>query len=48
MGVAPEAMVGFFGNDHMLKIFFVLYSFNLAGMRDVSDMITFFNDMTGR
>jgi hypothetical protein len=25
-----------------------LYSFNLAGMRDVSDMITFFNDMTGR
>jgi hypothetical protein len=41
MGVAPEAMVGFFGGDHRLKIFFDLYSFDLAGMGDVIDMITF-------
>jgi hypothetical protein len=32
MGVAPEAMVGFFGGDHRLKNFFELYSFNLACM----------------
>jgi hypothetical protein len=25
-----------------------LYSFDLAGMRDVIDMIIFYNDLTGR
>jgi hypothetical protein len=48
MGVAPEAMVGFLGGDHRLKIFFDLYFFDLASMRDVIDMITFCNDLTGR
>jgi hypothetical protein len=41
MGVALEAMVGFLGGDHRLKIFFDLYSLDLASMRDVIDMITF-------
>jgi hypothetical protein len=35
MGVAPEAMVGFLGGDHRLKIFLDLYSFDLVDMRDV-------------
>jgi hypothetical protein len=48
MGVAPEAMVGFFGGDHRLKIFFGLYSFDLASMGDVINMIIFCNDLTGR
>jgi hypothetical protein len=26
MGLAPEAMVGFFGGDHRLKVFFDLHS----------------------
>jgi hypothetical protein len=47
MGVALEAMVGFLGGDHRLKIFFDLYSLDLASMRDVIDMITFYNDLTG-
>jgi hypothetical protein len=48
MGAAPEAMVGLFGSDHRLKIFFGLYSFDLAGMGDIIDMIAFYNDLTGR
>jgi hypothetical protein len=32
MEVAPEAMVGFLGGDHRLKILFELYSFDLACM----------------
>jgi hypothetical protein len=48
MGVAHEAMVGFLGADHRLKIFFDLYFFDLAGMRDVIDMITLCNYLTGR
>jgi hypothetical protein len=48
MGVALEAMLGFFGGDHRLKNLFDLYSFDLAGMRDVIDMIIFYNDLTGR
>jgi hypothetical protein len=48
MGVAPEAMVEFLGGDHRLKISFDLYSFDLASMRDIIDMITFCNDLTGR
>jgi hypothetical protein len=28
MGVAPEALVGFLGSDHRLKIFCDLYSFD--------------------
>jgi hypothetical protein len=47
MGVGPEAMVGFLGGDHRLKILFDLYSLDLASTRDVIDMITFCNDLTG-
>jgi hypothetical protein len=47
MGVAPKAMDGFLGGDHRLKIFLDMYSFDLASMRDVIDMITFCNDLTG-
>jgi hypothetical protein len=48
MGVAPEAMVGFLGNDHRLKSIFDLYFIDLGGMRDVIDMITVCNDLTRR
>jgi hypothetical protein len=48
MGVSPEAMVGFLGGNHRLKIFLDLYSFDLADICDVIDMITFYNDLTGR
>jgi hypothetical protein len=48
MGVASEAMVGFLGGDHRLKIFFDLYFFDSSSMRDDIDMITFCNDLTGR
>jgi hypothetical protein len=41
MGVAPEAMVRILGGEHSLKIFFDLYSFELACTHDVIDMITF-------
>jgi hypothetical protein len=41
-------MVEFLGGDHRLKISFDLYSFDLASMRDIIDMITFCNDLTGR
>jgi hypothetical protein len=37
MGVAPEAMVEFFGVDHRLKYFFDLFSFNSSLMRDVNN-----------
>jgi hypothetical protein len=47
MGVSLEAIVGFLGGDHRLKILFDLYSFDLASMRDIIDMITFCNDLTG-
>jgi hypothetical protein len=48
MGVAPEAMVGFLGNDHRLKSIFDLYFIDLGGMRDIIDMITVYNDLTRR
>jgi hypothetical protein len=47
MGVAPEAMVGFLGGDRRLKIFFDMYSFDLASTRDVIYMINLCNDLTG-
>jgi hypothetical protein len=48
MGVAAEAMVGFFGGDHRLKIFSDLHSFDSSSMRDTIEIITFFIDFTGR
>jgi hypothetical protein len=37
MGVAPEAMVGFFGGDHRLNYFLRLVSFDSSLMRDVNN-----------